>query len=393
MQFQFQTAFEQIKTSDDYGLNARILMVVLNAYKKGKPLSNDDSTAINNFIFPEMERLIALIPKTKDYKVIDQIYDYEDKLLGLAMLLKDKKYTISNSNIMTIKTLIETVAKTQVLEAAIDGLFKDDEVFKTDKIEKKNVEHVLSVIKSFTDEYQRGKLYSGLLHHKEKLNKLSGEAKNRFTEYFVEELERYLNKRNSLTNDELNNLEIAADVCKYFINAKLINLLKEILQLKHNNIRYYAIETLLINKEKVEPEIIAQMAQDLIYADLTYGLLSRHNQTQLFPKEFANSEYLAKSDMVHWLTYPTELNKIPDEIEFLGKVAVKKADYYIFKYKTDSVNLEDELHNVWLIGWASDNGGTFSNFDKLSMFEQKNLEKTLKFIEKHIEKRMNQLSK
>ena len=106
--------------------------------------------------------------------------------------------------------------------------------------------------------------------------------------------------------------------------------------------------------------------------------------TSLFPAKYADKEYLAKSDLVHWLTYPTELGRVPDEIEFLGVVDKKGEDYYVFRYTSQSDNLGDELKGRWLIGWANDEGGTFSNFKLYEEYEGKNLEKTLKNIKKKL---------
>ena len=116
---------------------------------------------------------------------------------------------------------------------------------------------------------------------------------------------------------------------------------------------------------------------------MTYELLKDHSLTSLFPTELSTPEYLAKSDMVHWLIYPTELGKQPDQIEYLGKVK-KKEEYYIFRYISDSDTLGDDLKGKWLIGWSATEGNTFSNFDLYSDFEKKTLEKTLKYIKKKL---------
>lgn len=116
---------------------------------------------------------------------------------------------------------------------------------------------------------------------------------------------------------------------------------------------------------------------------MTYGILKQYGLQSLFPAELSNSEYLAKSDLVHWLTYPTELGKKPDQIEYLGKVK-KKEEYYIFRYMSNSDNLEDDRKNQWLIGWSNDEGGTFSDFDLYSVFEKETIEKTLKNIKKRL---------
>jgi hypothetical protein len=47
--------------------------------------------------------------------------------------------------------------------------------------------------------------------------------------------------------------------------------------------------------------------------------------------------------LVHWLFYPTELGKIPDMVELLGEVKVKGETDFIFKYRSDSDNLDDDF--------------------------------------------------
>ena len=83
---------------------------------------------------------------------------------------------------------------------------------------------------------------------------------------------------------------------------------------------------------------------------------------------------------------PTELGKAPDEIQYIGKIKYlfKKEVYHIFKYRSDSDTLGDELKNKWLIGWSSGDGGTFSNFDEFEKFDLGNTEKTLKNIKKKL---------
>ena len=151
-----------------------------------------------------------------------------------------------------------------------------------------------------------------------------------------------------------------------------------------NNINYFAARTLLGEGKEVPAEIILQLANDLVYADNTYSMLSALGKEALFPKELANVEYLAKSNMVNWLVYPTELGKEPDDIEYLGNVEVKKEIYHIFRFRSDSDNLPENNKNVWLIGWSNGEGGTFSNFNLYSEYEKSTVEKTLKNIKKKL---------
>ena len=100
--------------------------------------------------------------------------------------------------------------------------------------------------------------------------------------------------------------------------------------------------------------------------------------------ELRDPIYLAKSDLVQWLAYPTELGKCPDEIEFLGQTKKKGEIYHIFRFKSDSENLDEESQNVWLVGWAGNEGGTFSHFDLYKDYDKGTVEKTVKYIRKKI---------
>ena len=375
---ELQQMFDKLKVSSNYGENAAMLTVLLNSFTRGnKPVTNEDLIAITGFIFDEMKKLIKLIPQTSSYKLKDEICDYEDKLMGLFMCVTAQKHDVGKDNVKVVNDLVNVVATAQAFEIIVD------EIFKLDKIDTGDVNKVLNLVKSFTDEYQRGKIYSGLHYHEDAISKITDDARANITKFISEEFTVYLKKKGKLTDDAVNNLEIAVDVCKFFIDEKIIVLLKEILKLKYSNIRYYAIETLLFAKQEIDAEIVAEMASDLTYAELTYHALKKYGRESLFPKEFTTPEYLAKSDMVHWLIFPTELGKAPDEIELLGSVKVRKTLYYVFKYKSDSDNLGD-VKGEWLVGWSSDDGGTFSNFDELSEFEQKNPAKTLKVIKKRL---------
>lgn len=372
-----QEFFTNIKNSGNYIEKGRLLEVLLNSYQRGKSVSQADLREIKSFIFEEISIIIDLIPAAPNYKIKDEIFYYEDKLIGLFMFIYAQKIVVSDDEFNQVKALVSVVANNQVLENAVS------EMYKLDKITIEDAKKTIEVVNSLTDEYQKGLFFQGILNYEKNINKFTVEAKTEITNYVSSEMERYL-KKDNLTEDEINNLEIASDICQHFINDKIISSLKQILNLPHNNIRYHAVGTLISCNQLVPTSVISELAQDLNYAYLTYCLLKNHNLTNIFPKEFANPEYLAKSDLVYWLTYPTELGKVPDEIVFLGSVKVKREQFYVFKYKSDSDNLSDDLKNEWLIGWSSDEGGTFSNFDKLSEYEQKNPAKTLKVIKKKL---------
>ncbi|MBQ3490015.1 MAG: hypothetical protein IJA86_05460 [Clostridia bacterium] len=372
----FVSIIEKIKSFSDFSEKARFLAVILHSSQDKKvKITHEDKKALSDFAFEEIQNLIALIPTLKTYKEKDEVFGYEDHLLGIIMFCHASPSEISEANLNNIKMLTAIVDQERFVENAIDRIFKDGQN------DKASVEQLIAAVSPLQDEYQKGQFYQGLLHYSNEINKLLPDSKAVLTDYISSELKRYL----STSHDDItsNNLEFACDVAKYFINDTLTALLNDVLKLGKNNINYYTAATLLNAGQSIPAETVDALAKDLVYADMTYSLLQQHGLTDLFPKELSDPVYLAKSDLVHWLTYPTELGKEPDQIEYLGKVK-KKEEYHIFRYTSDSDNLGDDLKGQWLIGWSNNEGGTFSNFDLYAEFEKKTTEKTLKNIKKRL---------
>lgn len=368
--------FDCINQVDNYSQKAHMLAVLINAFNDKKfKISADDRQLVSDFLFSEIQRLIPLIPTVEDYKVKDEIFEYEDNLIGLVMKCHASAAEISQTNILLIQTLIAVVDKERFIETGIDDIFANG------NNDRERVQNLINDLTSIKDEYQKGQFYRGILHYRQSISKLPADSKALMTDYLKSELKRYLSSE--ISDDITINLELASDAAKFFINDEIASLLNEALKLGISRLNYYVVSTLLDSSLEVPNDVIVALANDVEFADLTYAKLKQYNLTEMFPKELATEEYLAKSDLVHWLTYPTELGKQPDQIEYLGKVK-KKEIYHIFRYTSDSDNLEDELKGKWLIGWSNDEGGTFSNFDLYESFEQKTLEKTLKYIKKKL---------
>jgi len=104
---------------------------------------------------------------------------------------------------------------------------------------------------------------------------------------------------------------------------------------------------------------------------------------QLFPKAQRTQQKFAESDMVHWLTFPTELARAPDHIEMMKAVERDLGPeygvlvYYVFRFKTDPPHWSAE--NGWMAGVSGPfrradfpttqgSGDTFSEFTKWAEF-------------------------
>lgn len=356
-----------------------LLHIIGNIKNEKKPLDQEDTAAMLEYAYSEVDEMLAAIKNAETYKEKDVVFDCEDLLLGLIMNLCPTPQSIPEGILKKIDLLVQTVNAERYIENTVD------EIFKQDSIEAPETERLLGLVAKTTDEYQKCKLYAGLVHYKNDLSKFSQSAKGLVSTHLESELRRYLSVE-QLNEDHIGNLELISDISKSFITEEIVSLLYEVLKLRRSNIDYYAVESLLSSGNGVPEETIVSLARNLEYASLTYGMLGSFGKQDLFPNEYTSPEYLAKSDMVHWLVYPTELGKEPDAIEYVGKISYlfKKEVYHVFKFRSDSDNLTDDLKNEWLIGWSSDEGGTFSNFDKYSAFEKETVQSTLKNIKKNL---------
>lgn len=376
---QFESVISAMK-KEDYGTKKQLLeytlQIVQSIVNSKRTLDKEDVDCLLEYAYGEVDALLTAIPNAATYKEKDVLFDCENSLLGIIFYLHPK---MSDEAAAKIKQLVELVTKERYIEENIDDIFKQD------VIEKAELEQLTSLAAKTDDEYQKGKLFAGLVHYAKDITKISDEGKKVIADYIASELTRYLNEK-TLSADCITNLEFACDVTKHFYSEKVIALLYDVMKLSYSNVNFYLTETLFALNKEVPEDVVIALLKDMEYANLTYGILEKYGKTALAPKEYTSSEYLAKSDMIHWLTYPTELGKAPDEIEYIGKITYlfKKEEYFVFKYRSDSENLEDELKNKWLIGWSSDEGGTFSNFDRYDLFEKATVKATLKNIKRKL---------
>lgn len=373
----FNEMIAQMK-SVDYAEKRQFLQYLAQMAERAKhQFSTEDKTALLNYAYEEAEAMLRAIPEAGTYREKDLIFECEDFLMGLIMHLTGSASNLPEDKLIKLKALAELVNKERIIETTLDEIFAQPSVSETD------INRLLYWVRSSTDEYRKAKLFMGLAHYSRDISKLNEGAKQILTEHIVSELNRLMKLE---TTDAWNTLELLADVSKHFGDNRVTAALTQLLALNRNHINFYAVDSLYTLEANVPQQVIDALARDLEYANLTYGVLQQHGKAALFPAECATEEYLAKSDLVHWLTYPTELGKAPDEIVYLGRIKqlFKKEVFHVFKFRSCSDTLEDSQKNKWLIGWSSNEGGTFSNFDAFAPFEKEPVEKALKLIKKRI---------
>lgn len=368
---------KDLMKGEDYKHKAQILEYLLCMTERtGRTIKEDRAANLLDYAYAEVDDMLRAIPAADSYREKDQILDCAELLM---QLLPHLCAAPTEEKQLKLKALTDMIQRERYLETTLDNIFAQP------TIEEADITRLLYWVRQTNDEYHRGKLFPGLDHHKGGWGKLTPAARQKLTDYIANELYRLLSLE-PICEDALGVLEWLADVSEYFADKRVIDGLQELLKLGRSNINYYAVNTLYALRQFVPHDVIAALAQDLGYAHLTYHMLRQRGKSQLFPPQYATEEYLAKSDLVHWLSYPTELGKKPDEIQYIGKIKplFKKQVFHVFKFRSDSDTLGEDQRNKWLIGWSSDQGGTFSKFDEFAPFEQDTTEKTLKLIRKKL---------
>ncbi len=372
----FNSIIGAIQNCAEYGEKNQFLEYILNCWSRPEAQPDgEDKAQFSAFIFTEVKRLIPVIPTIESYREKDTVMGYARNLINLIPHCHPTPESVPDEDRDRIRELIGILDKESFIESQIE------EIFAKGNNSPADIDRLFCMLIPIKDEYQKGLFYQGMLHFKKAIPEMPEESCEKIEKYIESELERYLTCE--LTEDVVASLEFACDVSKFFFNEKIGELLTKVLAFGINNISFFAAETLLFADFPVPQETIDTLARDLMHADSTYSMLKKLKKTHLFPAELAKPEYLAKSDLVHWLSYPTELGRAPDKIEYLGKVR-KGGVYHIFRYKSESDTLDSETKGKWLIGWANDDGGTFSNFDLYDNFAQKTPGKTLRYIKKKL---------
>lgn len=179
---------------------------------------------------------------------------------------------------------------------------------------------------------------------------------------------------NEIDSEIDSTVEILADMAVYINNKKVLDLLEKFIDLNISDFsKTFVIKALLYNNRDVSDECLEKIASNKSIASRFFNILESINREQYFPKKYRNQEYIACSNMINWLLYPTELGEEPDSIEFVDILEEDNIIYYIYKFTAKNGPLQDKGYMIGVSGGydsnivtSRDNGRTFSNFDTIS---------------------------
>jgi hypothetical protein len=171
---------------------------------------------------------------------------------------------------------------------------------------------------------------------------------------------------------------VLLDLLGYIPSAEAIEVLRAALSYQDPWLKHFAATSLLRLGEEVSEEDILDIASSAETRNMLYEQLSALGHLDLYPEEFRTQAAFAEGDMVRWLTFPTELARVPDEIELMyvlgvdGGVLKGVLDYYLFRFRTFEPHWAAE--DGWMAGVSgpyprdaepspTSPGDTFSHFE------------------------------
>lgn len=115
--------------------------------------------------------------------------------------------------------------------------------------------------------------------------------------------------------------------------------LRAVFTLRDPLLKFWAVLGLLRQGKDVDQPVLDELAARAVTRNKLFHLLHEAEMDDRFPRADATQLAFAESDMVDWLTYPTELAREPDDIEQLAVVpdelpGLGPVDYYVFRFRT-----------------------------------------------------------
>lgn len=130
------------------------------------------------------------------------------------------------------------------------------------------------------------------------------------------------------------------DMFGYLPGKKTMQFLRNALKYSDPRLKYFAVISLLRLGQPVAVKHITEVAASAEMRSHLFSELEEMAKSHFFPQKYRNQKALAEAKMISWLTYPTELGRVPDEIELMNIISTKPegsskiADYYIYRFRT-----------------------------------------------------------
>ena len=166
-------------------------------------------------------------------------------------------------------------------------------------------------------------------------------------------------------------LEIIIDLACYLKNQEISKLISEIDNLiTYNKTDIFIIKYNIINNINPKEDKIKRIKNDEENLITLYSVMEKLKVNTKYLNDISQA-MIAKSDMIRWLSYPTELGSKPDTIELLGSFVFNDTKCFAFSFSKENFSIKGTLIGVsggYPMDYISSDtcGYTFSKFEDLS---------------------------
>jgi hypothetical protein len=331
---QFENELEKLNIEDKEEINKFIEKIDINK-------DNFNDWVENLFENKHSELNLGKLPY-----VIDSLYQTEDRLLFMLCC-------------MLIEATCEDIPFITPLE--------NYRLFEAKFIELK---HTLVDVYYHVDNGIANCMALIILNNDPELRYFNEEEKNILIEATIRKLndiKNYIDNNKDIHESVYNDLEVIIDLSSYLKNQEISNLVVKLSSYKLNySAHLFIIKYKLINE--IEINNLDKMLENLDEIERLVSIYEKCNKIDLLPLDKITQESIAKSNMMRWLEYPTELGKMPESIELLDEFEVDGLSCYAYKFKDSTFKIKDYMIGV-SGGYekgkitARDTGWTFSNFE------------------------------
>lgn len=184
-------------------------------------------------------------------------------------------------------------------------------------------------------------------------------------------------------------LELLLDVSSFINDKKTLKYVEGLRNMQlATGPSIFLIKSEVCNGLKIDENAMERLLKKGDTAYALFRVLEKIERQDIIPAGRITMKDIAKAKMVEWLACPMELGEAPKEIEFVDILEKDNMDYYIYKFKGNAEDDEDDEYMLGISGGfekgkltTDDNGDTFSCFKPIQSDYKKQAEDIIKLIE------------
>ncbi len=182
----------------------------------------------------------------------------------------------------------------------------------------------------------------------------------------------YINTHKELDPSIYRSLEVCLDAACYINNNETTTIINKISKLYiDNEALMFLVKYELANGNATDPDHIEKILSEQTLRYRFFRILEALDKLNILNGTITQDN-IALSRMTDWLIYPTELGKLPNDIQIVSTFEQDNLIYYIFRFTTDLDSLKDRGYMIGVVGGyqkgdlsASDSGIVFSEFESI----------------------------